>query len=89
MLAKIVGKKIFDSVDKSTGEVKTNAFIFYTSKFGNVVSGGTVQEGLETGDAYIPADLARQIPIGVSAYLDFDKRGFVKNVEVIEGGNGK
>lgn len=89
MLAKIVGKKISHSVDKNTGEVKEHAFLFYTSKFGNVLGGNTVAEGLETGDAYVSAELARQIPLNSQVSLDFDKRGYLKNIDVIEGGSGK
>lgn len=86
MLAKIVGKKIINSVDKNTGELKENAFLYFTSKFGNALSGKTAAEGLETGDAFVPVDLARQIPVGSQVSLDFDKRGYLKNIEVIEGG---
>jgi len=50
---------------------------------------GMAAEGLETGDAYVSADLARQIPLNAHVSLDFDKRGYLKNIDVIEGGNGK
>lgn len=86
MLAKIVGKKISHSVDKNTGEVKEHAFLFYTSKFGNAMGGSMAVEGLETGDAYVSAELARQIPVGSQVSLDFDKRGYLKNIDLIEGG---
>lgn len=89
MEAKIIGKKIIQSVDKNTGVLKESAFLYFTSKFGNVMGNGMAAEGLETGDAYVSADLARQIPLNAHVSLDFDKRGYLKNIDVIEGGNGK
>lgn len=89
MLAKIVGKKIIQSVDKNTGVLKESAFLYFTSKFGNVMGGSMAVEGLETGDAYVSAELARQIPLNSQVSLDFDKRGYLKNIDVIEGGSGK
>lgn len=89
MLAKIIGKKVIQSVDKNTGVLKESAFLYFTSKFGNVMGGNTAVEGYETGDAYVSAELARQIPLNAQVSLDFDKRGYLKNIDVIDGGKDK